>query len=230
MNKVIIVLVVVSAVILGVILLKGGSGVQTLNDPLKPAPASQQKSEVDAGMDTDKDGVPNVAELAQGTDASNADTDGDGVTDLQDKDPVFSPNPLQDTGNQDGVKIVEVLVENNVDPITKKDVSDHLEIVVKNTSGKDLSMLEIYYSIVDGQSSKKESYYRKLTDFALKANETRSIHFDSSHGGGHYQENPNSIYRATSAAKVFDVVVSAPGYKVASAQVNKDAGGAELAD
>jgi hypothetical protein len=47
------------------------------------------------------------------------------------------------------LKIKEILVENNVDPINKKTASDHLEISLNNASSKDIKDLTAYYKITD---------------------------------------------------------------------------------
>ena len=69
----------------------------------------------------------------------------------------------------------------------------------------------------------------------MKNGEAKTIHFDNSNSHDnllpdHFGENPNSIYKTNIDAKVFEVMISIPGYKVVSEKVNKDAGGSEKAD
>jgi hypothetical protein len=182
------------------------------------------------GQDSDGDGIPDIAEKTLGTDPNLKDTDGDGVNDLLDKDPVFAENPINNNSANEGFQIVNGLVENNVDPSTKKAVSDHLELTLKNTSGKELKGFEIYYTISDNVTNQKEGYYKNIPDLVLRAGETKSINFDNQSGDSHYGENINSIYRTSKNAKIFNVVISTSGYKITSIQINKDAGGDEKAD
>jgi hypothetical protein len=182
------------------------------------------------GLDTDGDGIPDIAEKTLGTDPNNKDTDGDGVNDLQDKDPVFAENPISNNATKEGFLIINGIVENNVDPVTKKTVNDHLELTIKNTSGKDLKGFEIYYTITDKTTNKKEGYYLKASDLLIKSGETKAIHFDNGNGDGHFKENPNSSYFTSPNAKTFDVVISTADYKTVSLQIQKDAGGSEKAD
>lgn len=144
--------------------------------------------------------------------------------------PTFVENPINNDAIIEGFKVVDALAENNVDPATKKVVNDHLELSLKNISGKDITDFEIYYTITDPAANVKEGYYHKLIGFILKSGETKSIHFDNGTGDGHFSENMNSIYRTTNPAKVFDIILSSPGYKIETVQINKDPGGAEKAD
>lgn len=182
------------------------------------------------GQDSDGDGIPDIAEKTIGTDPNLKDTDGDVVNDLQDKDPVFAENPINNNSANEGFQIVNGLVENNVDPVTKKALSDHLELTLKNTSGKELKGFEVYYTILDNVTNQKEGYYKNIPDLILKAGETKTIHFDNQSGDGHYSENINSIYFTSKNAKIFNILISTSGYKIASIQINKDAGGDEKAD
>lgn len=238
MNKknVAIAMAVVVVLIIGAILLRNGSKVETLQT-LKTGQRQQAQQSnpvvttaTDGAVDSDKDGVPDIAEATLGTDPKNPDTDGDGINDLQDKDPVFADNPISNTATQEGFKIVEALVENNIDPVTKKTADDHLEIIIQNVSGKDLTDFEVYYTVTDPTLNKKEGYYKKLTGFVLKGGEKKSINFDNLAGANNFGENPNGIYRTNGNAKVFDITVSALGYKIESTQIKKDPGGAEKAD
>ncbi|MHB1376303.1 MAG: hypothetical protein ACYCXB_02635 [Candidatus Humimicrobiaceae bacterium] len=203
------------------------SGSNTNGDNKSPASSTTLSAK---GQDSDGDGIPDIAEKTLGTDPNLKDTDGDGVNDLQDKDPVFAENPINNNSTNEGFQIVNGIVENNVDPVTKKIASDHLELTLKNTSGKDIKGFEIYYTILDNVTNQKEGYYKNIPDLILKAGETKSIHFDNQSGDGHYSANINSIYTASINAKTFNVIISTSGYKIVSIQINKDAGGNEKAD
>ena len=197
--------------------------------------AETSKTQSSDLVDTDGDGLPDVAEKTLGTNPFNKDTDGDGVDDLNDKDPVFAENTIVNNSTQEGFQITSLLVENNYDTATKKAVDDHLEITLKNISGKDLVDFLVYYTITDNVTNKKEGYIVKLTNFILKSGETKTIHFDNNNSPDnllpdHFGENPNSIYKTNIDAKVFEVMINTPGYKVVSEKVNKDPGGSEKAD
>jgi hypothetical protein len=172
--------------------------------------------------DTDSDGLPDIVEKTLGTDPNNKDTDGDGQNDKDDKDPAVAAN--------EGFKITSMLVENNIDPVTKNAVDDHLEIELKNTSGKDIKGFEVYYTITDSVTNKIEAYFVKLPDFILKNGETKAINFDNKSGDGHYGVNINSIYFTSLNAKVFEATVSAQDFKPVIAKVSKDAGGEGMAE
>lgn len=143
--------------------------------------------------------------------------------------PGLYQNPIINTATVDGFKIIDSKVENNEDA-NKQIVDDHLELTLKNISGKDISDFEVYYTITDTVTNQKEGYYKKLDGFVLKNNETKSIHFDNKIGDGHFTSNINSLYYKSSNKMIFNVMVSAFGYKIESISINKDAGGAELKD
>lgn len=229
-KKVGIIIIVLVILIGGAIFIKKGRNVETLNNPKQTASQQGNVANVNSAIDSDKDGVPDVAEITLGTDPNNSDTDGDGISDLQDKNPVFAENPIKNKATTEGFKITDAIVENNLDEITKKIANDHLEITLQNVSCQDLSNFEIYYTILDSNLNKTEGYYKKLNGFTLKNNEKKAIHFDNINGFGHFGENPNSIYRTNGDAKVFDVILSTPGFKIESIQIKKDVGGAEKAD
>ena len=182
-----------------------------------------------AATDTDGDGVPDAAEAVLGTDPLVADTDGDGVSDLADKQPVNAENPISQTGKPNGFGF-KAKVEDNFDPITKKDVSDHLELEIKNTSGETLKDLAIFYSIKDEGTGKIESYYNPLTGLTAAKGEIIAVNFDNTDLPGHFRDNPNSIYRMSQNAKIFTVQLVASGYAPVQIEFKKDKGGAEQAD
>lgn len=143
--------------------------------------------------------------------------------------PGLYKNPIQNSSTQKGFDIIKITVENNTDA-TGKVISDHLELALKNTSGKDLTNLEIYYTITDLTTNKKEGYYKKLAGFTLKNDQTQTIHLDNKTGVGHFSINKNSIYFNSNNKLLFDVIVNTPGYQSQIVQVTKDAGGAEIKD
>lgn len=181
-------------------------------------------------MDTDGDGVPDTAEALLGTDPLNGDTDGDGLDDLADPDATFAADPIEASGAPAPFKISEALVENNYDPATRKDASDHLELLVTNTGDGPLSGFSAYYRIKDVDSGKTEGYFAKLDGFEVAAGGKARIHFDESGVAGHFRSNPNSIYLTSAAAKIFTVNLKADGFAPVAIEIAKDAGGAEEED
>ncbi len=151
------------------------------------------------------------------------------ASDPQDIVPGLYENRIHNTATQAGFTITAAQVENNTDPAGKI-VDDHLEITLKNTTPQDLTDFEAYYTITDPSTNKKEGYYKKLSGFVLKKDQTASIHFDNQTGVGHVSANKNSIYYSSSNQLLFDVSVSTPGYAVQTIHITKDAGGAEQKD
>ena len=182
-----------------------------------------------AAADADSDGIPNAAEPVLGTDPLNADTDGDGVNDLADKQPLTATNPIAQTGNSNGLSF-SAKVEDNFDPVTKKDVTDHLELEVKNTSGETLNDFVMFYSLKDDGTGKIESYFKPLDGLTINAGETAVINFDNTGLPGHFRDNPNSGYHTSQNAKTFTVQLAAAGYAPVQIEIKKDKGGAEEAD
>ena len=121
-------------------------------------------------------------------------------------------------------------VEDNFDPATKKSVSDHLELEVKNTSGTDLKDLVMFYTLKDDGTNKVESYYVPLTGLAIKKGETVAVNFDDTGLPGHFRDNPNSAYHKSENAKMFTVQLRAAGFAPVQIEFRKDKGGAEKAD
>lgn len=149
--------------------------------------------------------------------------------DPQDIVPGLYKNPIQNTATKEGFSITAATVENNVDQ-TGKTIGDHLELTLKNIAGADLTNFEVYYTITDSVTNKKEGYYKKLAGFVLQKGTTASINFDNKQGAGHFTANTNSIYYTSANKLHFDVLVSTPGYKMQTIQVDKAAGGAETKD
>jgi hypothetical protein len=182
-----------------------------------------------AATDTDKDGVPDAAEPVLGTDQLNPDTDGDGLNDLADKAPLNAENPIVQTGKANGFTFT-AKVEDNFDPATKKDVSDHLELEVKNISGEALTNMSMYYTLKDDVTGKTEAYFKPLVGLVINKGETMSVNLDDTGMPGHYRENPNSAYHKSENGKVFTVQLAAAGYTPVQIEFKKDKGGAEKAD
>lgn len=183
-----------------------------------------------AAVDTDGDGVPDTAEPLIHSDPLNADTDGDSLNDLKDDNPVFAEYKITTDGTAAPFSIKEALVEDNFDPVARKDAPDHLELQVANASSQDLSGFSVYYKITDNDTGDTEAYYKVLDGFTVPTGKAARIHFDDSGVTGHFRANPNSIYTTSQNAKVFDVTLKADGFQPVTVDIQKDAGGAEAAD
>lgn len=140
-------------------------------------------------------------------------------------------SPITNTATAEGITIDTVLVENNVDPTTGKAASDHLEIALTNTGTTELAGFEIFYSFTDPKSTITENYFVRLpADFTIPAGGTRTAHFDDTGAPDHFPVNNFSLYYTDTNALTVAVTVSAPGVKVKTTTITKDAGGAEVAD
>lgn len=192
-------------------------------------PASPIVSNSTNSIDTDWDGIPDNAEKLLWTDPNNADTDWDWLNDKIDSNPTMADNFIPSTW-VDWLKIKEILVENNIDPISKKIASDHLEVSLDNTGSKDIKNLTAYYKITDLSWSTVQSFVVPLKDFELKANSTENIHIDIVDWKNHFRADPNSLYYLSKNPLKVDVTINAPWYKAATLSINKDAWWAELAD
>lgn len=198
-----------------------------------PASSSSQNQATTAptstGPDADGDGIPDSAENLLGTDPNNADTDGDGSNDLQDDAPTSATNPIQESSITTGFTIDNILVENN-QLADGSDAPDHLELAVTNVTDTDISNFDVYYTITDPTTSIVQSYYRTLPDFILAAGETRAIHFDNASEVDHFSVNPNNLYYTDTNELLVEVTLHADGFAPQTANVTKDAGGAEIPD
>ena len=183
-----------------------------------------------AAQDSDKDGVPDSAEALIHADPMNADTDGDGMNDLKDDNPVVAINPIKDEGGTAPFVIKQALVEDNYDYVARKDATDHLELLVANNSTSELGGFSVFYTITDKDSGVTEAYYKQLDGFSVPAGAEARVHFDDSGLPGHFRANPNSIYVTNAAAKTFSVELKSEGSKPVKVEIQKDAGGAETAD
>lgn len=181
-------------------------------------------------VDTDKDGIPDNAEVVLGTDPQNPDTDGDGINDKADKNPTLVDKPFVKSSGANDFSIEKILVENNVDPSTNKAAPDHLEVFLKNKGQKAIKNFSIYYEYIDLVDNSKQSYEMPLTGFVLDAGQTKSVNIDTSGKPGHFRANPNSSYYQSIDAKSVKVIVSATGHQAQEMNVKKDKGGAETAD
>ncbi len=141
--------------------------------------------------------------------------------------PGLYPNPIKNTSTKSGIKLTSVMVENNVDAAGNA-VSDHLQFVINNLTNQTLSNLEAYYTITDSANGKKEGYYKPLTGITIPAHGSVTVHFDNQSGYGHFPANMHGIYGTALDQLKFSIEVSAPGYAVATAQVTKAPGGAEV--
>ena len=140
-------------------------------------------------------------------------------------------NPITNTSTAPGLTVGTVLVENNIDPATKKVTSDHLEIPLSNTLATPLTGIEIYYTFTDKTAGASESYYAKLpAGFSIPAGGTRTVNFDNTGKPDHFPVNKFSIYHTSKNALDVSVEVSATGVGVQKATATKAAGGAETAD
>lgn len=229
MNRKILIVIL----IVGLLVLAACSSItnnSTTNNQNTQKTNSQQNANVVEGTDSDNDGIPDNSETVLGTDPLNPDTDGDGINDKVDQNPVNVDVQFVKSTGIKGFVIKEVLVENNYDPVAKKDADDHLEIILKNTDSSDITNMEVFYTITDLVTDKQQSYIVPLMGFTLKAGETKSAHIDLNQGIDHFRDNPNSLYHTSMNEMMFDVTVNAQGYQAQESSVKKDAGGEELAD
>lgn len=189
----------------------------------KPADTLSATSQKD---DEDRDGIPDAVEKTYGTNPHFADTDGDGTTDKDDKDPLFTDNPIKETSTTAlPIKIKDARLEDNA-------TADHLEITILNNGKQDLSNFDIYYTITDKVDHKKvEAYYQKLDGLTIKAGETITLHFDNDvKQPGHFYGNMNGLYGTSVNGLTFAVQLHSNGYQPAAFNVEKAKGTAEVAD
>jgi hypothetical protein len=139
-------------------------------------------------------------------------------------------NPIQNTATQPGLAITAIAVEDNVDPVTKQAIADNLQISLHNSSNTTMSNVDVFYQMKDVTTGQTEAYSQKLTGFQLAPNETKTIFFDNQTSPGHYPENKYSLYRSSKNEVHFTVTVSAPGFRVATAETKKSVGTSEKHD
>jgi hypothetical protein len=188
-----------------------------------------------ANSDTDNDGIPDIAEVLLSTDPLIADTDGDGLNDKDDPKPLEFANPIASSGRPASLEIVSAKVEDNFNPKTKKDVSDHLEIDIKNNGPADLTGLSVFLTITDADG-KTENMFRNLSGFMVKAEATSTLHFDAdgtpdfTAATDRFRANVNSILYTLPSAKTLELTIAATGEMPVTIAIKKDEGGAEKAD
>ena len=139
-------------------------------------------------------------------------------------------NPIVNRSNVAGISITSAMVQDNVDPKTKKAITDRLLITVVNKGSKTATGFKIFYSMTDSVTKATEKYHLPLTGFTLKAGATGYLNFDGKTGVGHFPENKFSLYRSSTNEVKFDIQLSAKGYKIASATAVKDKGTGEKVD
>ncbi len=123
-------------------------------------------------------------------------------------------NPIKNTSTVKALEISSVLVENNVDPKTKKTTDDHLEVALRNTGTTDLTNVEVFYTFTDTKTNDTESYYLKLpSTFIIPASGTRIAHFDNTGATDHFPVNKYSLYATSKNPQKVAVIVSADGAK-----------------
>lgn len=140
-------------------------------------------------------------------------------------------NPINNTATDVLLAIDSVLVENNVDPATGKDASDHLEVAVSNTGTTELEGFEVYYTFDDKIAGVTESYHAQLpADFTVTGGSSRLIHFDNTGARDHFADNQFSLYHTSLNPMDVTVEVSATDAAPQTMTVQKDKGGDEVAD
>jgi hypothetical protein len=139
-------------------------------------------------------------------------------------------NPIVNTSETPGLTITGAMVENNEDPVTKKALSDMLQITLENDSTAAMAGFEIYYLMTDVKTKKTEGYYQKLSGLTLSAGETKTIFFDNGTAAGHFLDNKYSLYRSSKNEVTFDIQVSAAGFKPAIGTAKKSVGTTETQD
>ena len=136
-------------------------------------------------------------------------------------------NPIANDSTAPGLAITKALVENNVSAETGKDVPDHLEIALKNTSSKPFETVEVYYKIVDKTKNISEGYHAALDGFRIEPGKTRVAHFDETGAQDHFPVNKYSLYYTDKNELFVEIMASATGVKPATFTVRKDAADAE---
>jgi hypothetical protein len=136
-------------------------------------------------------------------------------------------NPISNSATAPGLTITKALVENNVSAETGEDVPDHLEVALKNSTGKPVKDVEVFYEIIDKTKNVSEGYYTKLNGFVIPPGGTRVAHFDNTGQRDHFPVNEFSLYYTDQNELFVDVMVSAPNLKPATFTVRKDAASAE---
>jgi len=168
--------------------------------------------------------------LAADAPAASVSSDG-GASAAIDQVLPIATNPISNTSTNQALMIDSVLVENNVDPTTGKDTSDHVEIALTNIGTTELTGFEVFYTYDDPTDGVAESYFARLPDtFTIAAGTSRVIHFDSTGAPDHFADNQYSLYHTSLNALDVTVEVSATDAAPQTLTVQKDKGGDEVAD
>lgn len=141
-----------------------------------------------------------------------------------------SKNPITNAATAPTLAITYTALEDNVDPATKKAITDRLELTLKNTGPAALTGFEIYYQMTDKTTHKSEGYYQKLDGLSVAPGTESTIYFDNESGPGHYPENTFSLYRSSANEVNTTIDVSATGAKVATSTAKKSSATGEKAD
>ena len=141
-----------------------------------------------------------------------------------------SSDPIVNTATAPTLSITYAAAENNIDPVTNKNIADRLELTLKNTGTTPLTGFEVYYTMTDTKTGKSEAYYEKLSGMVLAAGQASTVYFDNKTDPGHYPENAFSIYRTSNNQVDFAIQVSATGSKIATATATKSPGTGEKVD
>ena len=139
-------------------------------------------------------------------------------------------NPIVNASTAPGLTIVKAAAEDVVDPATNADVTDRLQVTVRNDTTTELTSFEIYYVMTAVTTGQSEAYYQALTGFTVAAGATGTLSFDGETGPGHFPENTFSIYRSSKNQVDFTIEVSAAGVQVANAIATKGSGVGDAAD
>ncbi len=195
----------------------------------KSEPTAKEAPSTTAGSST-----ANVANTSVTTDPTTAPRPADSstLTTVRTGGPVLpvADNPISNASTVQALKIVSVLVENNVDS-SGKAAPDHLEIALSNTGTTKLTAFETFYTFTDTATGVTENYYAKLpADFTIAPDGSRTAHFDNTGAADHFPVNQFSLYYTDTNALDVSVIVSANDSALQTANVQKDAGGPETAD
>ncbi len=184
-----------------------------------PAQAGSQSSDVDG------DGIPFNAEQLIGTNPYQADTDGDSISDSEDKNPLDSGmSPSENSTTPLPVQITDVRVEDNFK------AADHLEISLKNTGTTALELDACFITITDKKTGATEKYFVDMHAFSVKPRTKETLHFDNGTASGHFPGNNNGLYRTAADGLIFSVTLQSTGFKPFQLEVEKAPGTAEVAD
>lgn len=139
-------------------------------------------------------------------------------------------NPIVNTSTTPGLTIVKAAAEDIVDPDTKADITDRLQVTLRNDTAAELASFEIYYVMTDVTTGQSEAYYQALTGFTVAPGAIGTLSFDGESGPGHFPENAFSIYRTSKNQVDFTIELSAAGVQVATATATKGSGVGDAAD